>query len=277
MQALLLVGHGSTAAEGNAQFLELVERVKAAASPRLVEHCFIELAEPGIDEGIAACVQQGATEVAVLPMMLLAANHAKVEVPEYLERAREQYPQVTFHYGRPFGINPVMMQILADRFAEVDAQQGPFERAETAVILVGRGCSDVDANSDLAKIARILLEQTKVGLVETCYAGVTVPDLPSVFHRVARLGYQRVVVLPYFLFTGVLMRRIEEWTRAMEMEFPNWSIHLGRYFGDHPRLVELILTREQEALAGTAYLTRAYDQFPVDHHHDHHHHHDERR
>ena len=251
-QALLLVGHGSGEAEGNAQFRELAERLRAAGGERPVEHCFIELAQPGIDAGIDACVRRGADQVAVLPITLFAANHAKVEVPEYLDAARSRHPGVSFHYGRPFGIDPLMIGILRDRFAEVEAAHGPFDRASTAVILVGRGSSDADANSDLAKVGRIFLEREQVALVDICYTGVTRPDLPTVMRRLARLGTERVVVLPYFLFTGVLVRRIEGWVRAMQAEFEAVPIHLGNYFGSHPDLVKLILAREQEALAGTA-------------------------
>lgn len=270
-QALLLVGHGSRDADGVGEFLEFVDRVKAAAGERLVEHCFIELAEPDIPTGIAACVQKGADQVAVLPITLLAANHAKLEVPEYLDAARQQYPGVAFHYGRPLAIDPLLLSILRERFAETEAAHGPFDRAETAVILVGRGSSDPDANSDVAKIARIFLEQEGVALVDICYTGVTYPDLPTVMRRLARLGVGRVVVLPYFLFTGVLVRRIEGWVRQMQAEFPAIPIHLGRYFGDHPKLLTLIFAREQEALAGTAQMNCDHCRFrllaPEEHHH----------
>lgn len=252
MQALLLVGHGSREPEGNAQFLALVERVNAAAGKRLIEHCFIELAQPDVSEGIDACVRQGADRVVVLPITMFAANHAKVEIPEYLDAARRRHPGVSFHYGRPFGVDPLMIRILRDRFAEVEVAHGSFDHASTAVILVGRGSSDADANSDLAKVGRIFLESEQVALVDTCYTGVTRPDLPTVMRRLARLGVERVVVLPYFLFTGVLVRRIEGWVQAMQAEFEAIPIHLGNYFGSHPNLVKLILAREQEALAGTA-------------------------
>jgi sirohydrochlorin cobaltochelatase len=249
-QALLLIGHGSREAEGNAQFVDLVGQVKAAAGPRLVEHCFIELAEPGIPAGIEACVRRGAERVIVLPVILFSAAHSKVEIPEYLDAARKQYPGVSFDYGRTFGIDPFVLSMLGDRLAAVEAAYGPFERSETAVIVVGRGSSDADANSDLAKVARLLFEQERVAVTEICYSGVTHPDLPTVMRRVARLGYRRVVVLPYFLFTGVLIRRIRDWVEQCRAEHPAVEIHLGEQFGGHPNLVKILSAREQGVTAG---------------------------
>lgn len=275
-EALLLVGHGSREDEGNAQFVDLVSQVKSVVGLRLVEHCFIELAEPGIAAGIEACVRRGAQRVTVLPVTLLTANHAKVEIPEYLDAARERHPGVGFHYGRPFGIDPLMMDILGDRLAEVEASHGPFERSETAVIVVGRGSSDPDANSDLAKVARLLLEHEQVALTEICYTGVTLPDLPTVIRRIARLGYRRVVVLPYFLFTGVLIRRIAGWVEQCRAELPEMAIHLGQHFVGHPNLVGLLLRREQEAVAGEALMNCDHCRFRLlapeilgDHDHPH--------
>lgn len=275
-QALLLVGHGSREAEGNQQFMALVERIKAAAGERLVEHCFIELAEPPIPVGVEACVRQGATRVAVLPLTLFTANHAKLEVPEYLDAARKRHPGVAFHYGRPFGIDPLIMGILGDRLAEVEAAEGPFDRSETAVIIVGRGSSDMDANSDLAKVARMLLEQERVAYTDICYTGVTHPDLPTTMRRVVRLGFKRVVVLPYFLFTGVLVRRIADWVSGLRQEFPAVAIHLGGYFGQHENLLRLIFEREREALGGVAFMNCDHCRFrllapELEGHHHHHH------
>lgn len=279
-QALVLVGHGSPEADGNRQFLDLVSQVRAAVSDRPVLHCFIEHAEPDVATGLDACARQGATRVAVLPMTLFAANHAKLEIPGFIDAARERHPGVSFHYGRPFGIDPLILGILSARFREVEAAHGPFARADTAAVIVGRGSSDPDANSDLAKVARIFLEKEGLAYTDICYTGVTRPDLPTAVRRLVTMGFRRVVVLPYFLFTGVLIHRIEGWVAAMQAEFPEVAIHLGGYFGQHPDVVELILAREREALAGSAFMNCDQCRFRLlapeilggKHHHHHHHH-----
>ncbi len=251
-EALLMVGHGSRVAEGNAQFLSLVEAVRAAGGGGLVEPCFIELAEPDIPTGLARCVAAGAERVVVLPITLFAAGHAKIEIPEYLDEARSRYPNVEFRYGRPFGVDPLVLEVLDHRFTEVEVAHGPFDRAGIGAVLVGRGSSDADANSDLAKVARLLAEDQGLPVAEISYTGVATPDPTTAIRRAVRLGVERVVVLPYLLFDGVLLRRLAGWVEDARREFPTIPLYLGRNLGGHPHLVRVVLARRQEARQGVA-------------------------
>ena len=75
-------------------------------------------------------------------------------------------------------------------------------------MLVGRGSSDPDATSDLYKFARLLADNRGLGLVEPAFAGVAQPTVPEALERCRRLGAKRIAVVPFFLFTGVLVPRI---------------------------------------------------------------------
>ena len=74
--------------------------------------------------------------------------------------------------------------------------------------MVGRGASDPDANSNVTKVTRLLWEGLGFGWGETAYSGVTFPLVEPALERVVRLGFKRIVVFPYFLFTGILVQRI---------------------------------------------------------------------
>ena len=71
--------------------------------------------------------------------------------------------------------------------------------------MVGRGASDPDANSNVAKVTRMLWEGFGFGWAETAYSGVTFPLVEPALEKAARLGFRRIVVFPYFLFTGILV------------------------------------------------------------------------
>ncbi|WP_157057931.1 sirohydrochlorin chelatase, partial [Calditerricola satsumensis] len=282
--AVLFVGHGSRDPEGNAELL----RFTAALTPRLpvpvVETCFLELTEPTIAEGIARCVGRGAAHVVVVPISLFAAGHAKLHIPAALDEARERYPTVRFTYARPVGVHDKVLAILLDRLREAGFSPGAADLAETAVLVVGRGSSDPDANSDLFKISRLLWERTRVGWVETAFAGITAPLLAEGLERCVRLGARRVYVLPYFLFTGVLIKRMADEVAAFAARHPERRVHLARYFGLHPLLADILIERAQEALAGEVrmscdlctyrLLAAAHASHDPHHHHHHHHHHD---
>jgi sirohydrochlorin cobaltochelatase len=253
-EAILLVGHGSRDPEGNAEFLRFTEAVRRSVENRIVEPCFIELAKPNVQEGIEICVTKGAKQIIVLPVILFAASHVKVDLPYEVDIAREKYPEVKFYYGRHFGVNPLILEIL-DEIIEKTKLNFPFcNKGDTAILIVGRGSSDPDANSDLYKMARILWERKKFKYVEVCFIGVTFPDFYEGVRRCVSLGARCIVVLPYFLFTGVLIKRIKQKVFEMKSAYPEVDFVLCDYLGTHPKLVKVIVERADEAVKGVAFM-----------------------
>jgi sirohydrochlorin cobaltochelatase len=250
-EAVLLVGHGSREPSGNEEFLRFVEQVRKAVTGAVTEVCFVESAEPNIPTGLDACVRMGAQEVVVLPVMLFAAGHVKVEIPSEIDRARARHPEIRFRYGRPFGLHPKMLQILERRLGELEVAL-PGEPDETAILLVGRGSSDPDANGDLCKLTRLLWEGRRFGWVESCFIGITKPDFAEGVRRCVALGARRLLVLPYLLFSGVLIQRIRVRLQELQCLYPDITMGLARYLEGHPNLVAVLLERYEEARSGTA-------------------------
>ncbi len=97
MKAILFVGHGSRLAAGNDEVRTFIEQMTPRIDEQfLVETCFLEFASPNIEEGITNCVKKGATEVHVIPIILLHAGHSKLHIPAGIEHAREHYPTVFY-------------------------------------------------------------------------------------------------------------------------------------------------------------------------------------
>lgn len=276
MKAVLFVGHGSRDPEGNDQVRQFVEQLKPNIEASMhVETSFLEFGLPTIREGIDRCVAAGAREIIVIPIILLAAGHSKLHIPAEIDEAKKHYPHVTFIYGRPIGIHEQTFSILKTRLQEVGENiENPDP--ETAVVLLGRGGSDPDANSDLYKISRLFWEQTNYFLVEPAFMGVTTPSLDDAVERCVKLGARKVVVLPYFLFTGVLIKRLEEKVKQYRFQYANVDFALAGYFGFHPKLKTIVLDRLEEALGKTVVMNCDMCQYRLhatEHHHHHHHHH----
>lgn len=272
-EVVLLIGHGSRDEEGNRQFEEFVERVRRQKPDTRIEFAFLELARPAIGETIDRLAAEGVGCITAVPVILLAAGHVKVEIPHLLDEARERHPRLRIQYGRHLGLHDGIMQILEERLEQAEGKRA--DRRDTAILLVGRGSSDPDANGDLYKLARILWERTGVAGIETCFIGVTYPDFPTGVRRAAKMGISRVVVLPYFLFTGVLIKRMESMLRELSREFPAVSFVMADYFGYHAKLVGIVADRIDEAAAGGAAMNCdlcKYRLQAVHHHHDHHRH-----
>lgn len=288
LRAVLFVGHGSKDAEGNEEVRKFVDSL----SPKLegidvgiVEACFLEFELPTIAQGIDTCVQKGATQVILIPIILLPAGHSKIHIPASIDKAKEKYPNVQFSYGRPIGIHEKTIEILFSRLGELRSTGHTGidnEQEETAILLVGRGSSDPDANSDLYKITRLLWEKGNAKWVETAFMGVTTPLVEEGVQRCLQLGAKKVIILPYFLFTGVLIKRLEDKLKAFQDHYPEREFLLANYFGYHPLLQEILKDRVLEALEGDVQMNCDTCQYRlaamehVDHHdhdHSHHHHH----
>jgi sirohydrochlorin cobaltochelatase len=244
--ALLIVGHGSRDPRGAEEFQELVSLVRARA-PMPVEGGFIELSRPPISECVNNLRERGAREVSAVPLMLLAAGHAKDDVPATLVREKVTHPDLDFHYGRALGIRPELLELMDERISAVVPEE---EKEGTAVLIVGRGSSDPDANSDLAKMARLFFEGRPYPLVETAFVSLAPPSVTEALERCRRLGAGHVAVFSYFLFTGVLEERIRVQSRNFAEDNPEMEVRYAGYFGPDARVAGLVMERYRESFEG---------------------------
>ncbi|HEY9700638.1 MAG TPA: sirohydrochlorin chelatase [Trichocoleus sp.] len=279
---VLLVGHGSRDADGRQGLLDFAAAYQALDQSRPVVPCFLELTEPSIQQGVDQCVEQGYTDLSVLPILLFAARHNKFDVTNELDRARQRHPQVKFHYGRHFGITPGLLDLWQTRLEELDQPQWNPEgisRSETVLLFVGRGSSDPDANGDVYKMARIVWEGSGYNTVETCFIGITHPRLEEGFRRARLYQPKRVIVLPYFLFTGALVKKIFDITAQQQELYPDLLISCLPEMGMHPQLFHVLRDREIETQLGQVQMNCEMCKFRLaavgqggPHGHDHGHH-----
>jgi cobalt/nickel transport system ATP-binding protein len=239
--SLMVVGHGTRDADGLEEFWTLAGHIREAAGELPVGFGFIELAEPAVDAGIDELVARGSSEVVSVPLVLLAAGHLKNDGPAALTRARARHPDVSFRMGRDLGIDPVVLEIVEERARAAGGD---------AIVLVGRGSSDPDATSDLYKVARLLSDNRGLGMVEPAFAGVAQPTVSEALERCRRLGATRVAVVPFFLFTGVLVPRIYNEAAEYAAAHRELSVVAGAHLGPDRRLARLVLERYREALTG---------------------------
>lgn len=281
---VLLIGHGSRDADGRQRLLDFAAAYQALDTSRPVVPCFLELTEPTIQQGVDACIQQGYTDLSVLPILLFAARHNKFDVTHELDRARQRHPQLTFHYGRHFGITPEILELWRSRLAKLDRPDhnpAQIPREDTVLLFVGRGSSDPDANSDVYKLARLLWEGSGYHTVETCFIGITHPRLEEGFRRARLYQPRRIIVLPYFLFTGTLVKKIYDITAQQQTQFPDINISCLPEMGLHPQLFRVLRSREIETQLGQVQMNcemckfrlAALDAAGSSHSHAHHHEH----
>jgi sirohydrochlorin cobaltochelatase len=246
---ILLVGHGSREASGNQEILEFVSRWRARQPGRRIEVCFIEFAVPALADGLLAAGRTS-RRVLVVPLILNAAGHVKMEIPEALEHARAACPGAEFLLAPHLSACDPILAVLRRRLRDAMASLDMPDPTTTGVVLLGRGSSDRGANGDMARMARWLLEETDHELVDLAFTGITWPRLEKVVQRQDLLGMRQVVVLPYYLYDGTLMQRIHRQVGHLRSQYPSVRFACTTHFGFEPEIFELVEQRVADLLGG---------------------------
>ncbi len=114
---LIIVDHGSRRHESNAMLELFVQRFRARSGCAIIEPAHMELAEPSIGQAFDKCVKRGARRVIVMPYFLLPGRHWSSDIPRLTEQAAANHPGIEFMVAAPFGLHPMMMQIVESRVA----------------------------------------------------------------------------------------------------------------------------------------------------------------
>ncbi|MGW5367742.1 sirohydrochlorin chelatase [Streptomyces sp. NPDC004009] len=247
--ALLIAGHGTRDEAGAEAFRDFVRELGRRHPELPVAGGFIELSPPPLGEAVTELVERGVRRFAAVPLMLVSAGHAKGDIPAALNREKERHPGISYTYGRPLGPHPALLDVLQRRLEEALAGSSA-ERSDVTVLLVGRGSTDPDANAEVHKAARLLWEGRGCAGVETAFVSLAAPDVPGGLDRCARLGARRIVVLPYFLFTGILPDRVRRQTEEWAAAHPELEVRSADVIGPEPELLDLVMERYAEAVKG---------------------------
>ncbi|MEO0829429.1 MAG: sirohydrochlorin chelatase [Pseudomonadota bacterium] len=240
---VMICGHGSRAQSAVDEFASLAQLLpEHLPEDWAMDYGYLEFANPVIRDGLDNLRAKGCDRILAVPGMLFAAMHAKNDIPTVLSTYAAEHG-VEISYGRELGIDPKMIAAAADRITEA-AGPGPYH--DTCLVVIGRGASDPDANGNVSKVARLLWEGMGFGWCETGYSGVTFPLVEPCLQHAARLGFRRIVVFPYFLFSGILIDRIYGFTDQVTAANPEIEFIKAPYLGAHPKVLETFAERVTE-------------------------------
>lgn len=248
---IMICGHGSRSVAAVEEFHTLARHLRERFPERDVESGFLEFARPVILDGLEALKARGARRIVCLPGMLFAAGHVKNDLPSEINAFAGENPQIAVTFGRELAIDPKLLRASAARIAAAEAAaERQVNRKETLLMVVGRGTNDPDANANINKVARMLWEGMGFGWTEVSYSGVAYPLVPEGLAHAVRLGYRRIIVFPYFLFTGILVDRIYAAADDCQAAHPEIDILKAEYLNDHPLVIDTFVERVGEVLNG---------------------------
>ena len=275
----MICGHGSRSKNAEQEFGLLAKGLKNKFPETPVEYGFLEYSAPNIHMGLDALRENGVEHIIAVPGMLFAATHAKNDIPSVLLTYQKKYPKWKVSYGRELALHPEMISAFETRILESlgldHVHDGDLY--DTMLVVVGRGTSDTYANAEAAKLTRIVTENLGFGWSETVYSGVTFPSVGQGLEIASRLGYQKIVVAPYFLFTGKLIDRIYNYVDRVSATLPNVTFYKAHYLADQDHVINTFVDRIYEAENGEleqnfdlmASFKKRLDLGEVDIHHHH--------
>jgi len=236
---LLLVGHGSRNRDGNKEILHFAAQWRERHPDWRIEVCFIEHAEVLLNDGLDRAAKNS-RQVVVIPFILNAAGHVKMELPAALEEARVRHPEVQFVVTRHLGMGREILAVLQGQLDRLMLALAMPDPQTTGVILLGRGSSDVGANGELGKMARWVFEANDHELVDLAFTSITWPRLETVVQRQVKLGMTQICIVPVYLFTGVLIERIKGQVARLQTQYPSVAFALGTHFGFDKGIFDLL-------------------------------------
>ena len=241
-ETILLVGHGSREKSGNDEIEAFAAQWRERQPDWRIEVCFIEFSEITMSEGLRRAAE-GARRVVVVPLFLNAAGHVKMDIPQAIDGARLKFPFVQFAYAPHLTACDPILAILRRRLKGAMQTLDMPDPTTTGVVILGRGSSDRQANGDMAKMARWLMEETDHELVDLAFTGITYPRLEKAVQRQSLLGMTQVVVLPYYLFNGTLVERIARQVENLKTQYPTIRFTSTKYFGFEREIFEVLEQR----------------------------------
>jgi sirohydrochlorin cobaltochelatase len=249
--AVMMCGHGSRDEGAIREFERLAGALRTRLPSHDLETGYLEFARPIIRDGLDALKRRGARRIVAVPGMLFAAAHVKNDLPWEINSFAAANPGIEVRFGRELAIEPKLLRAAAERIEEgLRASPRAIPREQTLLVVVGRGTNDPDANSNIAKVARFLWEGMGFGWAEVAYSGVAHPRVEAGLRRALRLGFERIVVFPYFLFTGILVRRIYDETDRVAADHPDIEFLKAPYLNDHPLVLDCFAERIRETDEG---------------------------
>lgn len=250
-KGILICGHGSRDPEGVEGFKRLVSAMKNRHPESVVDYGFLEFAHPTFDVAVKAMREKGVADIISLPAILFAGGHAKNDMPFEMNSIQAAHDNLSIRFGSFLGVSPQLLELCRLLIEKCEKSLPVRPREDSCLLFVGRGTSDPDGNSDVAKMARMLQEGMGFGFSATAYIGVAKPGVDETLKLLEMLPHKRIVAVPVFLFTGVLLKRIHsliEKHRAVSKK----EIVFTEPFGAHSLILDILDERIEEVENGSA-------------------------
>lgn len=197
------------------------------------EIAFLESETASLPTVIEDQVNQGATALFLVPLLLFSASHYYEDIVESLEDWRQLYPQTAFHLAQPLGTHLKMKNWVAAQIARYLDDTAK----DTAVVVLAHGSARFnEPDIALEAIVNELSTTTR-----PCYPCMVYGKL-NYEKILAELAQQwsKLLIIPYFFYDGYLVQRTKQRIGALDLPC---DVTFTTAINFHPVLKEVIVHR----------------------------------
>ena len=199
---LVAVAHGSRSPAAGEATRALLAAVRRARPGLELHEAYLDHGEPRLTE-VAAALDE---PIVVVPLLLGAAYHSRVDIPAALEQAGRGAAQAVHarhggHTRQPDrrGPHPLLLAALERRLRDAGVPTGD---PGTAVVLAAAGSAE---EPSLQAVRSLAAQWRAAGwwAVEPAFASAASPTVAEAVSRLRTAGAPRVAVASYLLFPGL--------------------------------------------------------------------------
>ncbi|MEV4542847.1 sirohydrochlorin chelatase [Micromonospora echinaurantiaca] len=249
--SVVLVAHGSRDPRAAAATRALVRAVSAARPGTPVLASWLDHTRPGPAEVLRSLASAGHPRAVLVPLLLTAAYHRRVDIPAAVAAAREAGPPIAVRVTDVLGptggaVDSGLLAALDRRLGE--AGPGRYD----ALVLAAAGTRDPAARCSVGRVAAALGD--RLGLpIRVSYASAAPPDTAAAVARLRAGGARRVAVSAYFLAPGLFHDAVAAAARDAG------AVAVADPLTDAPELADLVLRRVDAGAAPVTWRDDAGD------------------
>jgi precorrin-8X/cobalt-precorrin-8 methylmutase len=248
--AICLIGHGSRDPEGTQEFMTLSQKLRERKFCKIVESGFLEFSKPTAAEALSACQRNGVNNIILLPSILFSGEHTQRDVPRTVGEVFQNHPETNLFFAKPLATQSKVFEACQKRIEEEEKNSSKsFSRPKTLLMTIGHGSRDPAFNSEVEKNLSQLGEKMGFGKTITCFAGSSQHYLERMQEKFSPKGFRRIILLPFFLFSGVWVKRVHTLTETFQSKYPDTEILKIPCLSHHALIIDALIQRARESVS----------------------------
>ncbi|MCE4956298.1 CbiX/SirB N-terminal domain-containing protein [Macrococcoides caseolyticum] len=198
MQGIIYIAHGSKMPDKNQLFRAFVDHIIQARSETVQQLAFLEKDDENVPIITRRMIDLGVTDFLVMPMLLFPAMHAREDIPAQLDEVLVDYPHISYRIADCFGDEPSVYRICERIIAQ-------FNQDESILITAHGNKRFAEPDVRLTDMVKRMKEETDQDLIPAMLYGAL-----SFEEKLKQMDKsKKIVIMPYFLFDGHLVRKIK--------------------------------------------------------------------